>query len=106
MMVTMSAMMMMMAMMLAMMKLEVGRFPLISQEGSPGQSGNQRALVTIAHSTMLQNVHISDTYQLGCRVVDSSGYLSLHSTLESEALDSFPSIDTCRYLTLCEWLEL
>ena len=54
MMVTMSAMMMMMmAMMLAMMKLEVGRFPLISQEGSPGQSGNQRALVTIAHSTLL-----------------------------------------------------
>ena len=54
MMVTMSAMMMMM---LAMMKLEVGRFPLISQEGSPGQSGNQRALVTIAHSTLLYNVH-------------------------------------------------
>ena len=54
MMVTMSAMMMMMmAMMLAMMKLEVGRFPLISQEGSPGQSGNQRALVTIARSTLL-----------------------------------------------------
>ena len=54
MMVTISAMMMMMmAMMLAMMKLEVGRFPLISQEGSPGQSGNQRALVTIAHSTLL-----------------------------------------------------
>ena len=49
MLVTMSAMMMM----LAMMKLEVGRFPLISQEGSPGQSGNQRALVTIAHSTLL-----------------------------------------------------
>ena len=48
-----SMMMMMMAMMLAMMKLEVGRFPLISQEGSPGQSGNQRALVTIAHSTLL-----------------------------------------------------
>ena len=59
MMATMSArMMMMMAMMLAMMKLEVGRFPLISQEGSPGQSGNQRALVTIAHSTLLYNVHV------------------------------------------------
>ena len=44
-------------------------------------------------------MYISDTYQLGSRVVDSSGYLSLHSTLESEALDSFPSIDTCHYLT-------
>ena len=45
-------------------------------------------------------MYISDTYQLGSRVVDSSGYLSLHSTLESEALDSFPSIDTCHYLTV------
>ena len=44
-------------------------------------------------------MYISGALQLGCGVVDSSGYLSLHSTLESEALDSFPSIDTCHYLT-------
>ena len=45
-------------------------------------------------------MYISGALQLGFGVVDSSGYLSLHSTLESEALDGFPSIDTCHYLTV------